>query len=103
MQYHDDELRAMIAQKTMTAELWRAIGPGQRERVRDESEMCEELRGLEGCRVEATHYGERVRFQVGRSTGWRPVHLRLHNVRSMGGEAITRGTVSDVRIVRRAR
>ena len=87
MQYHDDEIRSMIAAGT-----------------RDDSGLCPELRGLEGCRVEATQYDARERFQVGVSGGWKPCHLRLHNARSMGGDAITLGSpVSNVYIVRRAR
>lgn len=103
MQYHDDELRKMIADGTMTAQLWRGIGYGQRDRVRDKSDLCPELRGLEGCRIECEHYGERVRFQVGISTGWKPGHIRLHNCRSIGGDIVLPGTVRNVRVIRSAR
>lgn len=101
--YSDQQLRDMIKNGAMTSAIWRNVSSDQRERVRDESQLCAELRGLEGYRVEATHYGERIRFQVGMSTGWKPCHLRLHNVRSIGGDAITRGSLHDVRMVRRVR
>ena len=94
----------MIADGTMTAQLWRGIGYGQRDRLRDNSGLCPVLIGLDGCRVEATHCGERVRFQVGKSTGWRPCQLRMRNVTSRGGDAITPGTLENVVIIiRRAR
>lgn len=52
---------------------------------RCEVELCEQLRGLEGKRVEVVDsYGERRRFTVGRSTGWIPVHLELEP-RANGG------------------
>mgnify|MGYP000852430529 FL=1 len=47
------------------------------------------LRGLEGHHVEATLYGERVRFWVGKSTGWIPSHLVIKTRRSRGGAAIS--------------
>lgn len=47
------------------------------------------LVGLEGRRVECERYGERVRFNVGKSTGWMPCHLAIHNARSHGGDAIS--------------
>ena len=53
---------------------------------RDFSDLTPQLRGLEGWRVEVvTLYGETRRFIVGRSTGWRPIHLEVHNRRSTGG------------------
>lgn len=64
------------------------------------ADLVPALIGLEGRRVEATIYGERRRFRVGRSTGWLPCHLACHNVRSHGGGAITPDSIRDVRIVR---
>ena len=62
------------------------------------------LRGLEGSRVEATLYGERVRFQVGKSTGWIPCHLQIHNSRSTGGGSIRPDAdLGDVVVIRRGR
>ena len=104
MQYHDDELRKMIENRDMTQNVWECVPHAQRERVSDKSGLCAELIGREGCRVAATLYRERVRFHVGKSTGWRPCHLRMHNVTSRGGDAITPGTLENVVIIiRRAR
>lgn len=67
---------------------------------RCDAELVPALRGLEGRRVECTHYGERIRFNVGKSTGWMPVHLRIHNSRSHGGEALSAASVADVVVIR---
>ncbi len=59
------------------------------------------LIGLEGRRVECDYYnGERIRFNVGRSMGWMPVHLRLHNRRSRTGDALCVEHVKNVRVIR---
>lgn len=52
------------------------------------SELNPKLIGLEGKRIEAIVYGEKVRFNVGKSTGFTPCHLRIHNSRSHGGESL---------------
>jgi len=49
-----------------------------------------------GWRVEVTRYGQRERFIVHRSTGWRPVLLAVKTRRSHGGYAIPPGTVTDI-------
>lgn len=42
-----------------------------------------------GQRVEVTYDdGTTERFYVGKSTGWRPVYLKIHNTRSLGGSPI---------------
>ena len=64
------------------------------------AELVPALVGLEGKRVEADYFGERIRFKVGRSTGWLPCHLRLHNRRSTGGEGLIAEHVTNVRVVR---
>ena len=61
------------------------------------AELVPALVGLEGRRVEATYFGERIRFKVGKSTGWLPAHLRLANKRSHCGEAILAEHITDVR------
>lgn len=59
--------------------------------VRDESGLTPQLIGLEGMRVEVVDPpdgefpGLTRRFYVGKSTGWRPCHLEIHNRRSTGG------------------
>lgn len=55
------------------------------------TELSEQLKGKEGRRVEVeTMSGEVLRFKVGKSTGWLPVHLMLANSRSTGGAAAPR-------------
>ena len=73
---------------------------------RSQIELTPELCGLEGKRVEVTHewesgQRETVRFQVGKSTGWIPCHLALHNRNSRGGGAVCLGKIKSVRIIAR--
>ena len=67
--------------------------------ARCQAELVPALVGLEGKRVEAEYLGERVRFTVGKSTGWMPVHMRIRG-RASGGEALLAQHVKNVRIVR---
>lgn len=63
--------------------------------------LIPELCGLEGRRIEVTDkYNEVRRFQVGKSTGWLPIHLELYNSRSTGGGAVTGYPFKSVRIIR---
>lgn len=79
---------------------WKTLPETERAKLRDLSGLSVQLRGLEGARVEVvTTYGERRRFWVGRSTGWRPCHLEVKTTRSMGGEAAER-EYQSVRVVR---
>lgn len=94
------QARAAIAAGTMTQALWSRLPRHIRAESADNSQLCAELVGFEGCRVSATHYGERIHFKIGKSTGWRPIHIRLHNARSHGGEGIMRGTLSNVQVTR---
>jgi hypothetical protein len=72
----------------MTQEHWQSLSQAQREAIRDMSHLTEQLKQWEGWRVEVvTVDGETKRFNVGRSTGWRPIHLEVYNSRSMGGMA----------------
>lgn len=58
------------------------------------------LVSLVGRRVEVTDQdGTRRRFWVGKSTGWMPVHLEIHNRRSTGGCAVYLPETSTVRVV----
>lgn len=65
-------------------------------------ELHPQLMGLEGRRVEVTYpEGRTERFNVGKSTGWMPIHLHIHNRRSRGGHAISpREIYTSVRVVR---
>lgn len=65
---------------------------------RCDAELVPALTGLEGRRVECDYYGVRVRFIVGKSTGWMPCHLRIKTRRSHGGEALDANAVQNVRV-----
>lgn len=64
-------------------------------------ELHPKLLGFEHERVEVTRSdGSKVRFQVGKSTGWVPSHLAMHNRRSSGGMAISHDDdIVSVRVV----
>lgn len=64
-------------------------------------ELTPQLIGLEGKRVEVTAKdGSRRRFYVGKSTGWTPCHLEVHNSRSTGGMAVYLAPGDRVSVVR---
>ena len=63
------------------------------------AELVPALIGLEGKHVECEHYGERVRFYVGKSTGWMPGHLMIKTRRSIGGEMLSADSVRNVRVI----
>lgn len=70
----------------MTQSKWNHMTPAQRDAVRDLSGLTPQLTGLEGWRIEVmTVEGKVRRFIVGKSNGWRPCHLEIHNRRSRGG------------------
>lgn len=86
--------------EAMTQTKWNQLTPAQREAVRDNSGLTPQLIGLEGKRVEVeTEGGSVYRFWVGKSTGWKPCHVALHNTRSHGGTP-TRGPYTRVTIIR---
>jgi hypothetical protein len=71
---------------------------------RSKSELTPELIPYEGKRVEVAHqYGDdppqKVRFQVGKSTGFIPIHLALSRKDSSGGDAVCLGVILSVRRV----
>lgn len=68
------------------------------------AELSPQLMGLEGKRVEVVDSsGEKRRFWVGKSTGFIPVHLEIHNTRSTGGGAVMGTPFKSVRVVREHR
>lgn len=70
----------------MTQAKWDALSSSERDAIRDNSNLNPQLLGLEGWRVEVTNAdGERHRFIVGMSTGWRPCHLDISRRNSHGG------------------
>jgi hypothetical protein len=67
---------------------------------RCEVELCPQLVGREGKRVEVVDkYGEKRRFYVGKSTGWMPVHLEIATRRSSGGGAVSGAPFKSVTVV----
>jgi hypothetical protein len=85
----------------LTQALWDSMTPAQKDEARDLGGLSYQLIGLEGCRVEVeTTYNETRRFLVGRSTGWRPCHLELHNRNSHGGQPADH-VYKSVRVIRR--
>lgn len=84
----------------MTQAKWDSLTQSQRNALRSDAGLTPQLKGLEGCRVEVvTTYGETRRFIVGRSTGWVPCHLEVHNRRSHGGPSAEREYAS-VRVIK---
>lgn len=72
----------------MDYETWNKLPESERAKVRDNSGLTSQLVGLEGYRVEVvTIYGEKRRFIVGKSTGWKPCHLEVKRRNSLGGSA----------------
>lgn len=49
--------------------------------------------GHTGCRTG----GKRVRFYVGRSTGWKPIYLMILTTRSLGGMQIFSSGIESIR------
>jgi hypothetical protein len=71
-----------------------------RENVKCDADLCKELIGLEGKRVEVIDcYGDKRRFKVGKSTGFIPVHLELARTASSGGPAVTGTPFKSVRVI----
>jgi hypothetical protein len=62
----------------MTWDQWSKMTRAEREAAMDRSALHPALIGLEGRKVRVSHreYGLKT-FRVGRSTGWRPVHLAM--------------------------
>lgn len=88
----------------MTQARWNAMPRAQRDAIRDLSDLTPQLIGLEGWRVEVeTEGGSVYRFQVGRSTGWRPCHIALHNARSHGGGSVSGTPFKRVTPIRKVR
>jgi hypothetical protein len=72
----------------------------QRTGKRCNAELCPQLVGLEGQRVEVTYPdGQKARFYVGKSGGWMPRHLEIKTRRSIGGGSVYMPEGSTVRVV----
>lgn len=89
--------------ENMTQAKWNAMTPAEREAARDYSGLSPQLRGLEGYRVEVeTTYGEKRRFIVGRSTGWRPCHIEISRRNALGGHSAER-EYKSIRVLYKAK
>jgi hypothetical protein len=96
MAWHNPPVAPVVPPETldgMTWETWMYLPATIKDKLRDNSGLCPMLTGLEGWRVEvidcySDEEGQSAarRFIVGKSTGWRPCHLELHNRRSRGGD-----------------
>lgn len=70
----------------MTQQRWSLLTLEEKEGLQDLSGLTKQLIGYEGYRVEVIDKrGQRRRFWVGRSTGWRPCHLEIPRRNSSGG------------------
>lgn len=87
--------------EAMTWDIWKNLPEADKARLRDLSGLTPQLVGLEGRRVEVIDRPDEKprRFYVGRSTGWRPCHIEIHNSRSRGGPAAS-PRYHSVRVVR---
>lgn len=103
-----DELTAKVVHamltNSMTGELWSTLPPAIREQCRDNSSLTPQLIGLEGCRVEVVDdAGEKPhRFIVGKSSGWKPIHLEMPTSNAHGRGSAAKKYAS-VRFIERIR
>jgi hypothetical protein len=82
----DYAVTPIVTLEGMTYQRWSRMTDFQRSQLRDYSDLTTQLLGLEGWRVEVdTSYGKTRRFIVGRSTGWKPIHIELSRRDSRGG------------------
>lgn len=82
----DKGTRAAFVQYTRARDAAHAFH--KRTGARAEYDLIPELIGLEGKRIEVERDGERVRFIVGKSTGWAPIHLEIERRNSSGGGSV---------------
>lgn len=83
---HDVEATVIDPLADMTQAKWDKVPKRERVKIRDNSSLSPQLIGLEGWRVEVvTMEDEQRKFIVGRSSGWRPVHIELLRSDSSGG------------------
>ena len=85
----------------MTYAVWCTLTPAQRAQQTDYTDLLKSpLHPYYGQRVEVVdRYGNKRRFWVGRSTGWKPVYLEVKTTRSMGGD-IADTDYQSVRFIR---
>jgi hypothetical protein len=67
---------------------------------RAECGLVPQLIGLEGKRVEVVNcWGEKERFEVGRSTGWIPCHIAKARRNSSGVPAVCGAPFKSIRVI----
>lgn len=92
-------LRNAVTLANMTWEKWKMLPATERFHLTDRSQLTPQLLQFEGFRVEVVDkFGETRRFKVGRSTGWRPIHLELKRRDSSGGNGADK-EYKSVRVV----
>lgn len=88
----------------MTWETWRDMPEHKRAKLRDLSDLTPELIGLEGRRVEVVDkWGEKRRFYVGRSSGWKPIHIEVKRIDSTGGIGVMGAPFKSIRVLNKRR
>ena len=89
--------------KGMTQARWNSLPESEKVKLRVDCGTAQ-LKGLEGWRVEVVDAEgcKPRRFIVGKSTGWRPVHLEIKTYRSTGGFS-ARDRYHSVRTIRKVR
>jgi hypothetical protein len=88
----------------MDAQTWSALSREVRAQLVDNSCLTAQLVGLEGWRVEVVDRdGNKRRFIVGKSMGWRPCHLEVLTRRSLGGDPADPRGYSSVRRIEQVR
>ena len=84
----------------MNQETWNTLSPQQKEAARTPATPLQ-LQPYKGDRVEVVDQGgETRRFWVGRSTGWSPIYLEVHNTRSLGGAPADERGYKSIRVIR---
>jgi hypothetical protein len=90
--------------EAMTWDKWQRLSESDKATLRDTSELHPDLVPYRGYRVEVEYYGERKRFIIGQTTGWKPATLGMHNRRSMGSSnLLTPKNCKLLRIIERVR
>jgi hypothetical protein len=85
----------------MTQAVWDRMTPAQRDSVRSDAGLTEQLIGLERKHVETIdRYGSIRRFWIGCSSGWIPCHIELKRRTSTSGEAVYGAPFKSIRVIK---
>ena len=83
----------------MDQETWSNLSYTERQQLVDKSDLDKRFAPFysSGQRIEVTYkWGEKERFYVGKSTGWKPCYLTIKRVDSTGGAAILSSSVVHI-------